>query len=46
MKKSEKKNDAPPLKEDRNGKAPELKDDTKTKKVRSLHHIDDDNEDY
>ena len=45
-KKSEKKNDAPPLKEDRNGKAPELKDDTKTKKVRSLHHIDDDNEDY
>lgn len=45
-KRSEKKNDAPPLKEDRNGKSPELKDDTKTKKVRSLHHIDDDDKDY
>lgn len=31
---------APTLKEDRNGKKPELKDGEK-KKVRSLHHIDD-----
>ena len=43
-KKNEKKKDAPLLKEDRNGNTLDLKDETKTKKVRSLHHIDD--EDY
>ena len=41
-----KKKDAPALKEDKDGKKPERKDDGEEPKVRSLHHIDDDDYDY